>query len=87
MKIMKFPTQLPAPAPGQLAVPDISRTTLSELAHMNAKDILNCANSLLAADMVAEFATLVHETADTLAVMSAGWAKISRTIRQQWFKK
>lgn len=86
-KIKNFPPQLPAPRPGQLAVPDISRVTLSELAHKNAKDILNWSKSLLAAETVPEFATVVHETADGFAVMSAGWAKISRTIRRDWLKK
>jgi hypothetical protein len=79
--VIKLPTKLPT-----LSQLELPQAQLVGLAHDLATYMLDCTNRLMAAKNAAEFGTAVHGTADKLAEASAGWAELSRTIRESWFR-
>ena len=79
MNIVSFPSALPAPH--QL---DLPRLRLMELTNSLAAELLSHCNELTKASTAPEFAAVVRKTAEHLADASAGWAAMSRTIRECW---
>lgn len=79
MSIVQFPSSLPAPH--QL---DLPRVKLMELTNNLAADLLGFCNELMKAQNAPQFAAVVRKTEAKLADASAGWAAMSRTIRESW---
>jgi hypothetical protein len=79
MTIIRFPTKLPPPNELGLA-----RAQLCELLQDTSRLLLARANQLIATNNASEFAAVVRGVADDTAEASAGWANVSKIIREAW---
>ena len=80
MTVIRFPSTRPATL-SQLEIP---RAQLCGLLTRLANEALQQAEELMKAASAAEFAAVVHETANKVSEASAGWASVSETIRESW---